>query len=1026
MLIAKAGQWLTQVRLSFLWLAAALAMAANTASAAPLLTLSGTCDTFANSTFTIKNLGTAMPVANTWELYQNTVFLTSGQFTLTAGGTAGDTQQLTINGLYGTLEVRIKDQNNALVVSASAFCVHRPTVTINQATTQTDPTGVQPILFTAVFNRAVTGFSNADVAVTGLAGTPTVVVTDSGDHMTYTVAVSGVANLETVRVTIRQDAATDSGGLGNLASTSTDNQVTYRAPPNLTMSGTCDTHANSSFTIKNLGGAMFVDYTWELYQNTVFLTSGPFRLTVAGSSGDTQQLTINGLYGNIMVKVKNEADVEILRSSATCAVPTATINQAAAQPDPTSASPIVFDAVFSVPVTGFTNTDVQISGMAAAPGITVTDSGDHMRFTVSVTGAASGETIRATIPANSVKDATNNVFIGASTSTDNSVTFDTGRRVTSLVVDAANAQVVTAALYGSGIWRTTNSGGTWAPVMPQLGNTWVNALLIDPTLATRYFVATLGAGVFRSTNSGSTWSACGATGLGSPRVRTLAISGGGMLVAATEAGVYKSTDCANWSVANSGLPAAGTSPVTALLVDPAVATTFYAGVDGVGIFKSTNGGTAWSAATTQPGSLRVTALAIKPAGGSTLHAATLGGVHVSSDGGLNWMACATQPANTVVLSLVTDATGVLYAGTEAGVAVSGDGCATWQPIAAGDLVGTGPQATGQGNTKFSALAIASDARRTLYAGNRSGTVLRADVLPLLLSATVSGTTNNATTLTLTGSETSKGLWIVVPRNATAPTFAQVRSGTSYPGATVIANGSSALPQNTPTNYSVAGLAAATDYDLYAAAEDLIGLNGYPPVKRQFTTLPNTYAISVSVSPAGAGTASCTPNPVNEGGSSTCTATASPVYLWGNWSGDCSGPTCVLSNVTAARSVTANFVPTLNVDGSDAASRYQPVTDGQIIVRYMQGLRGAALVAGAGVSGATVTDPALMASYLDSLGAKLDIDGNGTIDAATDGLLITRYMLGFRGDALIANALGPTPRARSTAPEIEAWLAALMP
>lgn len=1026
MLITKASRWATQVRLTLLWLAATVAMAAGTTSAAPILTISGTCDTLANSTFTIKNIGTAMPVANTWELYQNSIFLTSGPFTLTESGTAGDTLQLTINGLYGTIEVRVKDQNNALVVNATAVCVQRPLVTINQATTQTDPTSVQPILFTAVFSRAVTGFSNTDVLVTGLAGAPTIVVTDSGDHMTYTVAVSGVANLETVRVTIPQDAATDTAGLGNLASTSTDNRVTYRAPPNLTLSGTCDTHANSDFTIKNLGGAMFVDYRWEIYQNSVFLTNGSFRLTLAGTAGDTQQLTINGLYGNVMVKVKNEAGVEILSSSAFCPVPTATINQAAAQPDPTNASPILFDAVFSVPVTGFTNTDVQISGMAAVPGITVTDSGDHMHFTVAVTGATSGETIRATIPANSVRDAANSAFLGASTSTDNSVTFDTSRRVNSLAVDAANAQVVTAALYGSGLWRTTNSGGSWAPVVPQPGNTWVNALLIDPTLATRYFVATFGAGVFRSTNSGSTWSACSTTGLGSPRVRTLAISSSGMLVAATEAGVYKSTDCGNWSSANQGLPAASTSPVTALLVDPAVATTFYAGVDGVGIFKSTNGGTVWSAATTQPGNLRVTALAIKPTGGSTLHAATLGGVQVSSDGGLNWTACATQPSNPVVLSLVTDATGVLYAGTEAGVAVSGDGCATWLPIAPADLVGTGPQSTGQGNTKFSALAIAGDARRTLYSGNRSGTVLRADVLPLLLSATVSGTTNTTTTLTLTSSETSKGLWIVVPRNATAPTFTQVRNGGSYPGATVIASGSNAITQNTPTNFLVTGLAPATDYDLYTAIEDLILVNGFPPVKRQFTTLPNTYAITVSVSPAGAGTASCTPNPVNEGSSSTCTAVVNPVYAPGNWSGDCSGPTCVLTNVIAARSVTANFVPTLNVDGSDADSRYQSVTDGQIIVRYMQGLRGAALVAGAGVTGAMVTDPAVMATYLDLLGAKLDIDGNGAIDAATDGLLIARYMLGFRSDALITNALGKSPRVRSTAAEIEAWLAALMP
>lgn len=79
----------------------------------------------------------------------------------------------------------------------------------------------------------------------------------------------------------------------------------------------------------------------------------------------------------------------------------------------------------------------------------------------------------------------------------------------------------------------------------------------------------------------------------------------------------------------------------------------------------------------------------------------------------------------------------------------------------------------------------------------------------------------------------------------------MRSGVSYAGATVIASGSNTITQNTPTNFQVTGLTAATNYDLYAAAEDVIGLNGYPPVKRQFTTLPNTYADHGVGEPGGA-------------------------------------------------------------------------------------------------------------------------------------------------------------------------------
>jgi plastocyanin len=51
-------------------------------------------------------------------------------------------------------------------------------------------------------------------------------------------------------------------------------------------------------------------------------------------------------------------------------------------------------------------------------------------------------------------------------------------------------------------------------------------------------------------------------------------------------------------------------------------------------------------------------------------------------------------------------------------------------------------------------------------------------------------------------------------------------------------------------------------------------------------------------------------------------------------------------------------------------------------------------------------------------AILDIDGNGTVDAATDGLLVLRYLLGMRGGTLITGALGNNP-SRCDATSIEA-------
>ena len=44
-----------------------------------------------------------------------------------------------------------------------------------------------------------------------------------------------------------------------------------------------------------------------------------------------------------------------------------TIDQAAGQADPTNTSPVNFTVVFSEPVTGFTDTDVTLSGTAGPP-----------------------------------------------------------------------------------------------------------------------------------------------------------------------------------------------------------------------------------------------------------------------------------------------------------------------------------------------------------------------------------------------------------------------------------------------------------------------------------------------------------------------------------------------------------------------------------------------------------------------------------------------------------------------------------
>ena len=133
-----------------------------------------------------------------------------------------------------------------------------------------------------------------------------------------------------------------------------------------------------------------------------------------------------------------------------------------------------------------------------------------------------------------------------------------------------------------------------------------------------------------------------------------------------------------------------------------------------------------------------------------------------------------------------------------------------------------------------------------------------------------------------------------------------------------------------------------------------------------------------------------------------------------------------ANVSATFALTSNAPFNLDVEGNAPISLATAANDGVLILRYLVGMSGAALTSGSVVSSdATRTTAAALTAYLDDLKPKLDIDGNGQVDALTDGLLISRYLLGIRGPALIAGAIG-VGATRTTFTQIETYLATLLP
>ena len=171
---------------------------------------------------------------------------------VTIGGTAGGVKVATVTGSGTTYNVAVTGMSTAGTVIATVAAavasdlagnsntvststdnsvtwdpVAGPTVTINQAAGQADPTGASPINFTVIFSASVTGFDGTDVTLSGTAGATTAVVT--GGPSTYNVAVSGMTTGGTVTATIAADRALSTvGSHPSRASTSTDNTVTFR------------------------------------------------------------------------------------------------------------------------------------------------------------------------------------------------------------------------------------------------------------------------------------------------------------------------------------------------------------------------------------------------------------------------------------------------------------------------------------------------------------------------------------------------------------------------------------------------------------------------------------------------------------------------------------------------------------------------------------------------------------------------------------------------------------------------------
>jgi hypothetical protein len=278
----------------------------------------------------------------------------------------------------------------------------------------------------------------------------------TGSGASSPITVIGLTNGTAYTFTV---TATNSAGTGSASAAS--NSVTPAPGPTVTSvavpaNGTYKAGSNLDFTIswdKNttVSGTPQIALTIGTatvkanYLSSPNATTSLFRYSILAGQNDSDGIVVDALTlnggtirdannVNATLTLNNVADTTGLLVDTT--TPTVTINQAVDQTDPTNTSPIRFDVAFGEAVTGFNNADVIIAGMAMTPNITVSDSGDHIRYSVEVAGMTEGETVTATIPADAALDSSGNLS-AASSSTDNSVTYRTTSKFPWLLLQPA-------------------------------------------------------------------------------------------------------------------------------------------------------------------------------------------------------------------------------------------------------------------------------------------------------------------------------------------------------------------------------------------------------------------------------------------------------------------------------------------------------------------------------------------------------------------------------------------------------------
>jgi hypothetical protein len=213
-------------------------------------------------------------------------------------------------------------------------------------------------------------------------------------------------------------------------------------------------------------------------------------------------------------------------------------------------------------------------------------------------------------------------------------------RITSVAVHPSDTTVIYVSSPGGGIWKSTNSGSSWTPLIDAVNSAWMSIynLRIDPNNQSVIYAAVTSGGVLKSSNAGATWSA---TGAGPSVTKKVLVhpSNSNIVFCTANNGIFRSTNAGtNWTQVHA-------ESKEDIEFNPANANIMYAsGSGGTScVWRSADNGVTWTAITSGNGITNAgrTLLGVSPANANIVYAVQASGslfgrMYKSTDGGVTY------------------------------------------------------------------------------------------------------------------------------------------------------------------------------------------------------------------------------------------------------------------------------------------------------------------------------------------------------------------------------------------------------